>query len=246
MSDKVQECDLLFIHRALLVQYNVLHEIDADRRNERNHNGRDWRGAMAMIGPLVENLIGAFLSQRRSVRRLIDGGHGMDAALLMVLLGYVTREIFILITPDTRLEGGGVPLAQYIMGLIEAYLTFGLMTALVLHVGRLFGGSGTLRGAALTVAWYLLVISILTPMVVPAFLEFAEAAKAAADSPDGPVVVPGGAMLLLTISSCLMLWLLAAYIAELHRFARTWNVLFVVIGLSIPISILASSLMPLA
>lgn len=199
-----------------------------------------------MIGALVENLIGAFLSPRRSVRRLIDGGHGMDAALLMVLLGYLVREIFILITPGTRLEGGGIPLSQYIMGLIEAYITFGFMTVVVHHVGRMFGGKGTLSGAALAMAWYLLVISVFTPIVVPAFIEFADAAKAAVDSPDRRVAVPGGAMLVLTVSSCLMLWLLAAYIAELHRFARTMNVLFVVLGLSIPISILASSLMPLA
>jgi hypothetical protein len=199
-----------------------------------------------MIGPLVENVIGAFLSPRRSVRRLIDGGHGMDAALLMVLLGYLAREIFILITPGTRLEGAGIPPGRYIVGLVEAYITFGFMTTVVHHVGRMFGGKGTFRGAALAIAWYLLVISIFTPVVVPAFIEFAEAAKAAAGAPEGPVAVPGGAMLVLTVSSCLMLWLLAAYIAELHRFARTWNVLFVVIGLSIPISILASSLMPLA
>ncbi len=199
-----------------------------------------------MIGPTVENLIGAFLSPRRSVRRLIDGGHGVDAALLMVLLGYLAREIFVLITPGIQPEGAGIALAEYFLGLIQAYISFGFMTLVVFHIGRLFGGKGTFQGTALAMGWYLLVISIFTPVVLPAFVEFVEAAKVAVESPDTPVVVPGQAMLVLTVSSCLMLWLLAAYIAELHRFARTWNVLFVVIGLSIPISILASSLMPIA
>lgn len=199
-----------------------------------------------MIGPMVENLIGAFLAPRRSVRRLVDGGFGIDAALLMVLLGFVVREIFVLITPGVLPEGTGIALSEYFMELVQSYVTFGFLTMVAYHVGRFFGGKGTLIGAALAMAWYLMVISVFTPIVLPAFVEFVEAAKAAAAAPDSPPEVPGRALLALVVSSCIMLWLLAAYIAEMHRFARTWNVLFVVIGLSIPISMLASSLMPIA
>jgi len=199
-----------------------------------------------MIGAIVENLIGAFLSPRRSVRRLIDGGFGIDAALLLVLLGFAVRQIFVLITPGVLPEGTGISLSEYFMELVQSYLTFGFMTMLVYHVGRFFGGKGTLVGASLAMAWYLMVISIFTPIVLPAFVEFLEAAKTAAATPDSPPDVPGGALLALIASSCMMLWLLAAYIAEMHRFARTWNVLFVVVGLSIPFSMLASALMPVA
>jgi hypothetical protein len=199
-----------------------------------------------MIGPVVENLIGAFLSPRRSVRRLIDGGFGVDAALLLVLLGFAVRQIFVLITPGVLPEGTSITLSEYFMELMQSYVTFGFMTIVVYQVGRFFGGKGTLIGAALTMGWYLLVVSVFTPVVLPAFVEFLEAAKAAAASPDTPPEIPGAALLALIASSCFMLWLLAAYIAEMHRFTRTWNVLFVVIGLSIPFSMLASALMPIA
>jgi hypothetical protein len=195
---------------------------------------------------MVENLIGAFLSPRRSVRRLIDGGFGIEAALLLVLLGFLIRQIFVLITPGVLPEGTSISLSEYFFELMQSYVTFGFMTMLVFHVGRFFGGKGSLMGSALAMAWYLMVISVFTPIVLPAFVEFIEAARAAAAAPDVPPDVPGGAMLALVASSCMMLWLLAAYIAEAHRFVRTWNVLFAVIGLSIPFSILASALMPIA
>jgi len=102
-----------------------------------------------MIGAIVENLIGAFLSPRRSVRRLIDGGFGIDAALLLVLLGFAVRQIFVLITPGVLPEGTGISLSEYLMELMQSYVTFGFMTMLVYHVGRFFGGEGTLIGSAL-------------------------------------------------------------------------------------------------
>ncbi|HSF94108.1 MAG TPA: YIP1 family protein [Thermohalobaculum sp.] len=195
-----------------------------------------------MIGALFENLFDAFLRPRRSVRRLIDGGHGLDAALLLVLLGYLARAIFVLVTPGARMFDGAMPMAGYLIGLIEAYLTFGILVIAVHHVGRLFGGTGTLPGAAIAMAWYQLVVSVLTPFVASASVAFIEAVKAASENPDTPPELPGGSMLILSLSLCVMMWLLASYVAELHRFERTWNVLSVMIGLSMGISILGIAL----
>ena len=196
-----------------------------------------------MIGALVENLFDAFLRPRRSVRRLIDGGYGIDTALLMVLLGLVLREIFILITPGARMFDGMMPLAGYMVDMIEAYVTFGLMVMTIYHVGRMFGGVGDMQGTAISVAWYLLVMTVFTPVVVPASVSFIEAVRVSTEQPDTPPAVPGGAMLVLAASSCVSIWLLAAYVTELHRFERVWNVLLVMIGLFAGISILAVTLL---
>ena len=57
-----------------------------------------------MIGAVVENIIGGYLHPRASVRRLLDAGHGLDAALTMVALAFLVGEIFVVITPGVRPE----------------------------------------------------------------------------------------------------------------------------------------------
>jgi hypothetical protein len=46
------------------------------------------------------------------------------------------------------------------------------------------------------------------------------------------------------VASGIMLWLFACYIAELHRFARTWNVVAVILGLSAALSFVVMALVP--
>jgi len=55
-------------------------------------------GEPAMIGAVVENIIGGYLHPRASVRRILAAGHGLDVALLMVVLAYLVREIFFIVT----------------------------------------------------------------------------------------------------------------------------------------------------
>ena len=197
-----------------------------------------------MVGALIENLFDAFLRPRRSVRQLFGRASGPESAYLLVLLSYLVREIFILVIPGARTFDGPMPLAGYMVDLIESYVTFGLLVFAVYHVGRMFGGVGTMLQTALAIGWYLLVLTVLTPVVVPASVSFLEAVQAAQGKPDtAPVVVPGGSMIVLAVASCISMWLLAAYVTELHRFERTWQVLLVMIGLSMGVSILAVTLL---
>jgi len=200
-----------------------------------------------MIGPVVENLIGAFLSPRASMRRLLAGGHGMDAALLLVLLAFLVRQIFMVITPGVQIDDRTASLGEYLVGVAGFYLMFGLLVILAFQVGRMFGGVGSFKNAALAIAWYLLVGSLLTPLLAPAWVEMLKVAEVIAENPGQPPPdLPRGALLTAVLVSCVSFWLLASYVAELHRFTHTWNVLFVVLGLTVPMSMLGLVLFPFA
>ena len=192
-----------------------------------------------MLGAVVENLIGGFLHPRASVRRLLAGGHGLDAAIAMVILAFLVREIFFILVPGVRPEDASFSVVHYALGLVDSLLTFGLFSLMVCYIGRMFGGKATFQETGLAVGWYLLVTSVIMPVVLPAVMSIVEAAQEGAE-------VPGGAAMVVFAASAVMLWLLASYIAELHRFERTWPVLFMILGVSILFSFLFSGLVPTA
>ena len=197
-----------------------------------------------MIGAVVQNVLGGVFRPRASVRRIIDGGHGFDVALLMVLLALLVREIFVLIVLGSRSEGNGLQLGAHLQALIEGMISFVILSAVVYGVGRMFGGTGSWRQTNVAMAWYLLVTSVFVPIALPALIHVAEAVAAAGDGPVGPVDVPGGLLAMFAVASGIMLWLFASHIAELHRFARTWNVVAVMLGLSVAFSLLLMALLP--
>jgi hypothetical protein len=199
-----------------------------------------------MIGAVVENIIGGYVHPRASVRRLLSAGHGLDVALMMVVLAFLVREIFFVVTPDARPETVSLSLGRYFLDLVDALLSFAVFSVAICYVGRLFGGKGSLRQSGLVMAWYLLVTSAVVPLVLPSVLRIVVAAEAAAAAPTAPAALPAGAALIVLVSSGVLMWLFASYVAELHRFARTWSVLAAIIGLSIPFSMVASALLPFA
>ncbi len=199
-----------------------------------------------MIGAVVENVIGGYLHPRASVRRLLAAGHGLDVALTMVVLAFLVREIFFLVTPGARHETAGLSLGRYFLHLVDALLSFAVFSVAICYVGRVFGGKGTLRQTGLVLAWYLLVTSAIVPLVLPAVLRIVEWAEAAAVVHTAPIDPPAGAALIVLVGSGVLMWLFASYVAELHRFARTWSVLAAIIGLSIPFSLIATALLPFA
>ena len=203
---------------------------------EQDRNASESAG---MIGAVLENIIGGYLHPRASVRRLLAGGHGLDAAIAMVILAWVVREMFFILVPGGREGDAGFSLAYYLVGLVDSLITFGLFTLMICYIGRMFGGEGSFQQSALVAAWYLLVTSIIVPLILPAVVSIIEAAQAGNE-------MPGGAGLVVLASSALMLWLLASYVAELHRFQRTINVLAVIFGFSILFSFAFSGLMPTA
>ncbi len=199
-----------------------------------------------MIGAVVENIIGGYLHPRASVRRLVAAGHGLDVALTMVVLAFLVQEIFFVVTPDAGSEPAGFSLGRYFLHLVDALLSFAVFSVAICYVGRIFGGKATLRRTGLVMAWYMLVTSPVVPLARPAMQRIAEAMQAAAAAPAAPLAVPAWVVLIVLVSSGVLMWLFASYVAELHRFARTWRVLAVTIGLSIPFSMIATALLPFA
>ena len=120
------------------------------------------------IGAVVENIIGGYLHPRASVRRLLTAGHGLDVALLMVLLAFLVREIFFIVTPGARSETVSLSLGRYVLHLVDALLSFAVFSVAICYVGRLFGGQGSLRQTGLVLAWYLPVTIAVVPLVLPA------------------------------------------------------------------------------
>lgn len=197
-----------------------------------------------MIGAVVQNVVGGIMRPRASVRRILDGGHGFDVALLMVVLALLAREILVLLVLGPRSEGDGLQLGVHLQALIEGMVSFMILSALVYGVGRVFGGAGSWRETNLAMAWYLLVTSVFVPLALPALIHVAEAVAAAGDGTVGPVEIPGTLLTMFAVASGIMLWLFACYIAELHRFARTWNVVAVMLGLATAFSFIVMALVP--
>ena len=197
-----------------------------------------------MIGAVVQNVIGGFLQPRASVRRILDGGHGFDVVILMVLLAILTREIFILIFIGGRSDAFGLTLALHVQALVTGMISFLFMSALVFGIGRVFGGTGSWREANLAMAWYLLVISVVVPLVLPAVIHVTEVVDAAGDDPVASVDIPAKLMVMFTVASGVILWLFACYIAELHRFASAWSVLAVMLGLLLALAVIVTVLAP--
>jgi hypothetical protein len=193
-----------------------------------------------MIGAVVENIIGGYLHPRASVRRMLDAGHGLDVALTMLALAFVVNEIFMIITPGLTPDLTAPALERYIAHIRSVLISFGILSTLICFVGRAFGGKGTFPQTVLVLAWYELVTSVLFPLIQSAMVQVFEAMQVAAEAPDQPVEIPALPFFILFVGCSVTLWLLAAFIAELHGFARVRNVLAAIIGLLIPLSMLAS------
>jgi hypothetical protein len=194
-----------------------------------------------MLGAVVQNLIDGYLKPRRSVRRLLDGPHGIPEAVLLVVLAYLISAIFDILFPVAE-PPVRASIALHLLALLLQLLSLFLVSGLVYGIGRRFGGQGSWRDATLGVAWYSLVTSLIAPLTVPARAQMIEAVEA---SGNGPVEIAFGTpILIFMVASGIMLWLFACYVAELHRFRRTWSVLAVVLGMSAAISVVVLMVMP--
>ena len=198
-----------------------------------------------MIGAVFQNVLGGYLHPRTSVRRMLDAGHGIDTALLMVVLAYLIVTIFTILIQGERPSADGVSLGVYVFGLIANVVIFVIVTAIVFKVGRFFGGKGTWAEAALAMGWFTLVTSVIEPLTLPARIHVTEMMAAAAGGEQvDPGALPAGEVAMFMVVSAIILWLFACYVAELHRFTSTWKVLATVLGLSAAISMVLTALVP--
>jgi len=199
-----------------------------------------------MIGAVVENFIGGYLHPRASVRRLLSAGHGLDAIVLMVTLAFLLRMIFLIIVPGAGLDQTDSQIGWYLMELVSFLVIFALLSLVVYSVGRFFGGKGTPRETGITLAWYLLVTSLIDLLFLTAMVPLRDASESMTATPAHPIDVPAWALVVFVVSMVVATWLFASFVAELHRFARTWHVLMAMVGLAMAFGLLASMVLQIA
>jgi len=187
-----------------------------------------------MIPDFLRAVVSGFLAPRRSVRAIIDRGremgHGLGVAVLLVLLAHLIAAILQNLTPGAEtLESGGV-VDRHVFALIQQFAWFFILSGLAFIIGRAAGGTGTRVEMQLAIGWHAVVTSFLTPV----FVRFA-AAFDSIDVKGGMAELPpeleGGTVLPFTFAAAVIVfWLLAQYIAEVHRFRSALGVLGVVVG----------------
>ncbi|MCU0902311.1 MAG: YIP1 family protein [Tabrizicola sp.] len=143
------------------------------------------------------------------------------ASALLLHLG------FLIVPPPEDLEYQFLVASPFLTAIVQ-WMVFVAATFLIYRVGRAFGGTGSLSDALLVVVW-MQVIALGVQIVYLLAL----------------VVIPLIAALISLAAPVLFLWLLASFIAELHRFQSRWAVLAGMVGTLFAISFLAAIVLAL-
>ena len=184
-----------------------------------------------MIRNLVSAVAEGYIAPRRSVRRLLDGRHGIQTALLMLALAYLVQAVLTILFISS-----GIGIAGHLLAIVQQVVVFFVLAALIFGLGRLAGGKGTMEGAQLVVAWHALVVSVISPLAigVSSFAYRAEVGSAGGMS--------AGLGLLAFVYVAVSFWLMANFVAELHGFRSAWGVLGALVGLTFACAILLASI----
>jgi len=172
-----------------------------------------------MKGGFAQMLIQGYTAPRLSARQILASGGGLQLALMMVALTYLVHAIFSLLLKS---EGGGI--GGHLIAIIQQIIIFFLLSGLVYGIGRMAGGTGTILGAQLVVAWHALVTSVISPLAIGISAAMFRAQESGA--------IPSGVLLLGVVYVAISFWLMANYVAELHGFRSAASVLGAIIGLT--------------
>lgn len=174
--------------------------------------------------PLKEflSLVTAGLAQPRPIaRRIIDMRPSQQDRLAMVALGGAVQgalwALATVLAPSLALG-----LQGHLMMIAVTFVNYALTTALALFVGRRFGGQGDPEQVAAAIAWHIILVAALTPLQA--------------------LSVAGGGVMVLLFYAALNVWLLAACVAEAHRFESTAKVAASAVGLFLALGIVISLL----
>lgn len=183
-----------------------------------------------MSADFARTVAEGYLAPRRSMRRLLDGGYGLDTALSMLALGYLIESALVIVFGGTN---GG--LGAHLMNVAWQIGAFFMISGLIQGVGRAAGGKGTLSGAQLVVGWHAFVTSPLSPMIIG----FSSSAFRDAS---GAATIPAGFVVLAFAYVAASFWLMANYVAELHQFRSILGVLAALVGLTFACAVVLISL----
>ena len=176
-----------------------------------------------------------------TVRRVLNMNPGIDAILLMVLLAFAIRGIIAVLLPAEAFGAEPRSLGTYVGGLISTYIGFAIEVTLICYIGRIFGGKADMRQTAVAMAWYHVVTSVIEEPVALIARMNIQAMMDLAKNPEA-APPPGGLAFLGFAAGCLLIWLFAAFIAELHGFKRTMSVLAAMVAMMLlPALLLMSS-----
>lgn len=160
----------------------------------------------------------------------------MDAAVLMLVLGYLIQAIFQIVIPGARQlpsqMQGGIPVGLHLFNLVLQFIVAAVLAMMVYSIGRLFGGTGTRLQSFVLVSWHTLVTSVLAPAFIWGMSHVSE------------TQVPPAPLFVLAVSGSTWLWVLAAFTAELHGFRSTWGPLGIMLVASFLFSFLIMTLIP--
>lgn len=184
----------------------------------------------------AELIADSFRRPRAVARRLIEldppGSELWIAGLMVACLETVVLQLtFRLMPAELAASFGGSEMVSPLISVAEQALVLALAAVLVARVGALFGGTGTLKGAAIVVLWGSFVSAPL-PLVTVAAIRVSEVLS-------GVIALAAAGW---------VIWAFASFIAELHGFRRTLPVMFgivatwviLVLGLSMLFAIIAA------
>lgn len=181
-------------------------------------------------------MLEGLIQPRRSARWVLDANHGIDTALLFVVLAYALQAILQILLPGARTLPEGidrVPASLHLMNVLLQVMLVSVLSLMLFGIGRLFGGTGSRKQAFVIVAWHTLV----TTLLAPAFL--IGMGQIATGDPVSP-----GMLALMVVTGSLWLWVLAVYGAVLHGFGNPWGVMGVMLGILFLVSALLMNLVP--
>jgi hypothetical protein len=180
------------------------------------------------LRPFLDLLTQGIVAPRPTARRLIDAQPAPSDRLALVALAAAVQGMmwaFIGLIAPGLVAGafsGGLGILGQLMLFGLVFVNYAITATAAFHVGRRLGGRGSAADVATAVAWHAMLTAALTPLQA--------------------VAVGGGSALLVLVYAVLNMWLLAACVAEAHRFASTRRVLAVTIAIFLGVGLALSLL----
>lgn len=147
---------------------------------------------------------------------------------LVLVLTVITAEVTTLMAAAAIEAPDGAEAAPRMSILTVLALqmgTFFMMVLTMYHVGRYFGGSGSLDGTVMLVTWLQFILVVVQFVQIFAFL-----------------LMPFAAALIAVLAVALFLWLLVHFVAELHGFSSLPKVTMGVMGTLVAVVMCAAIL----
>lgn len=192
----------------------------ARRAQRREAPDREFMPMLAdTLRDFLATLTAGMLSPRPVARRVIDARPDLRTRLAMVALGATIQALFYTLAGLLTGSGERFGLGGLVVLAAVSLANYALTVALALHVGRRFGGAGDGESVASAIAWHAILSAALSPLQVAAL----------SGGSVGPDMGFGGLLLIMGYAG-LNIWLLAACIAEAHRFANTRRVAAAVVA----------------